>query len=91
MDGINGRLNITEENIGELESMPIETIQNEMERKRYHPPTPIPQRKEHRNKVKVTFWTTSRRDGDRKNWEEIMVENFPNLMKALNICIKEPQ
>lgn len=32
-DGIKGRLDITEENISELESIAIEMIQNEMEKR----------------------------------------------------------
>ena len=46
VDEINSRLDITEENINEVESMAVETIESETKRKRILLP-PSPQQKKH--------------------------------------------
>ena len=71
---INGRLDITKENINEVESMAVETIESETIEKRILF-SPSPQQKEH------TKWKYA--PGERKSLRKLMVENFPNSMKAI--------
>ena len=47
VDEINGRLDITKENINEVESMAVETIESETKEKRRILFSPSPQQKEH--------------------------------------------
>lgn len=63
VDEINGRLDITEENLNEVESMAVETIGSETKEKEF-PSLPSTKRT-YRMKV------CSGRGGERKNFEEV--------------------
>lgn len=83
MDEINGRLDITEENVSEADSMVVETIENETKKKESFSYSHPPMKRIYKMKV------NQGRQEERKNFEEVMVGNFLNLMKTTNVHIEE--